>query len=190
MSARRRSEPRERLSQRAYAKHRGVTHAAVAKALRAGRIHLERDGRIDPLRADREWEENTSPVAAAKRKSSRPTSSAVSFARERARKMATDARRAELELAQLEGNVMSIEDAERSLASTLQQLRAGIVTLPARESHVLAAELGVTMPAASTVLQALANRLLEYLRDGALAHIAAEEQAEAALVLPIARAGA
>ncbi len=46
------------LSQRAYARHRGVSHTAVRKAIAAGRITTE-DGRIDPDRADRDWEANT-----------------------------------------------------------------------------------------------------------------------------------
>jgi hypothetical protein len=36
------------LSIRAYAKVRGVSHVAVLKAIRAGRIPIEPDGAIDP----------------------------------------------------------------------------------------------------------------------------------------------
>jgi hypothetical protein len=43
------------LSLRAYARHRGVSHTAVQKALRAGRIPLEADGTIDPAVADAAW---------------------------------------------------------------------------------------------------------------------------------------
>ena len=49
------------LSIRAYAQHRGVSHTAVAKAIKAGRISVEPDGKIDPARADAEWERNTLP---------------------------------------------------------------------------------------------------------------------------------
>jgi hypothetical protein len=47
------------LSIRAYARHRGVSHVAVKKAIDAGRITPEADGTIDPERADRQWEQNT-----------------------------------------------------------------------------------------------------------------------------------
>lgn len=47
------------LSARAYAKHRGVSHVAVLKALRDGRISKDSDGRIDPAQADLQWAENT-----------------------------------------------------------------------------------------------------------------------------------
>lgn len=47
------------LSQRAYARHRGVSHVSVKKAIDAGRIILGVDGTIDPAVADRQWEANT-----------------------------------------------------------------------------------------------------------------------------------
>jgi hypothetical protein len=50
-----------RLSQRGYAEHRGCTHRAVQKALRDGRISAEPDGKIDPKKADAQWEANTDP---------------------------------------------------------------------------------------------------------------------------------
>ena len=49
------------MSYRAYARHRGVSPEAGSKAVKAGRITVEPDGKIDPKRADREWEANTDP---------------------------------------------------------------------------------------------------------------------------------
>ena len=49
------------LSIRAYAQHRGVSHTAVAKAIKAGRISVESDGKIDPAKADAQWARNTLP---------------------------------------------------------------------------------------------------------------------------------
>jgi len=49
------------LSIRAYAQHRGVSHTAVAKAIKAGRIQVEADGKIDPVKADAQWARNTLP---------------------------------------------------------------------------------------------------------------------------------
>jgi hypothetical protein len=42
-----------------YARHRGVSLAAVQHAVQRGRIHRHPDGMIDTDRADREWEQNT-----------------------------------------------------------------------------------------------------------------------------------
>lgn len=50
------------MSYRAYARHRGVSPEAVSKAVKAGRITVNADGRIDPEVADRQWEANTDPV--------------------------------------------------------------------------------------------------------------------------------
>ena len=47
------------LSIRAYARHRGVSHVAVKKAIDSGRITPEADGTIEPNRADLEWAQNT-----------------------------------------------------------------------------------------------------------------------------------
>lgn len=47
------------ISIRAYGRHRGVSDAAVRKAIAAGRITPEPDGTIDIAEADRQWAENT-----------------------------------------------------------------------------------------------------------------------------------
>ena len=48
-----------RLSIRGYARHRGVSHTAVQKALATGRIVAGEDGRIDPAVADSQWARST-----------------------------------------------------------------------------------------------------------------------------------
>jgi len=50
--------PDQLMSLRAYARRRGVSHTAVMKAARTGRITLV-GGKIDPARADMEWAQNT-----------------------------------------------------------------------------------------------------------------------------------
>lgn len=50
------------LSRRQYAAHRGVSHTAVGKAIASGRITLEADGSIDPVKADRQWDAQTDPA--------------------------------------------------------------------------------------------------------------------------------
>jgi hypothetical protein len=47
------------LSIRAYARHRGVSHVAVKKAIDTGRITPLSDGTIDPDTADAQWTQNT-----------------------------------------------------------------------------------------------------------------------------------
>jgi hypothetical protein len=49
----------EPISQRAYARHRGVTPKAVQKAIASGRISIMAGGKVDPVVADAEWARNT-----------------------------------------------------------------------------------------------------------------------------------
>lgn len=58
---------REELSLRAYARRRNVSHTAVVKAVKSGRLTaaLVRSGRrikVDPAKADLEWDANTDPA--------------------------------------------------------------------------------------------------------------------------------
>ena len=50
------------LSRRAYAAHRGVSETAVRKAIASGRVSVEADGTIDPVKADRDWSSQTDPA--------------------------------------------------------------------------------------------------------------------------------
>lgn len=50
-----------RLTIRGYARHRGVSHTAVRKALASGRINAAPDGTIDAQEADRDWAASTDP---------------------------------------------------------------------------------------------------------------------------------
>ena len=68
------------LSIRAYARHRGVSHVAVKKAIDTGRITPLPDGTLDPDAADAQWAQNTlQPRKAAASK----TTSTNSTAKER-----------------------------------------------------------------------------------------------------------
>ena len=49
------------MSIRAYARLRGVSHTAVQKAIKAGRITMNPDGTINSEKADREWARHTVP---------------------------------------------------------------------------------------------------------------------------------
>ena len=49
------------LSIRAYARHRAVSHVAVLRAIKQGRVPVEPDGTIDPAKADASWKRSTDP---------------------------------------------------------------------------------------------------------------------------------
>ena len=50
------------LSIRAYARHRGMSHVAVLRAAKDGRVPLEPDGTVDPAKADAAWQRTTTPA--------------------------------------------------------------------------------------------------------------------------------
>lgn len=50
------------ISLREYARRRGVSHTAVGKAIKDGRISVEADGSIDPVKADLQWDAQTNPA--------------------------------------------------------------------------------------------------------------------------------
>ncbi|MFV0626616.1 MAG: elements of external origin [Alphaproteobacteria bacterium] len=50
------------VSQREYARMRGVSLSAVQKAIKSGRIKLNSDKTITPEQADIEWQKNTNPA--------------------------------------------------------------------------------------------------------------------------------
>lgn len=66
------------LSIRAYARHRGVSHVAVQKAIKAGRIPVEPDGTVDPAKADAAWKRTTDPGRTGKPRAARPASGPAS----------------------------------------------------------------------------------------------------------------
>ncbi len=50
------------VSLREYARRRGVSHVAVMKAIRAGRLTPEPDGTLNPAKADAQWDTRTDPA--------------------------------------------------------------------------------------------------------------------------------
>ena len=50
------------ISLREYARRRGVSHVAVMKAIKVGRITPEPDGSLDPVKVDAQWDDQTNPA--------------------------------------------------------------------------------------------------------------------------------
>ncbi len=65
------------VSRRGFAKLAGVSEMAVRKAIKAGRITLSADGKIDPGSALEQWERGTDPARTHVRTDKRPTKSAA-----------------------------------------------------------------------------------------------------------------
>ena len=75
----------------------------------------------------------------------------------RQRKETATARLTELDLALREGHMVTIEDAERHIASFLARLRAKVVTLPTKYAHRM---VGATLPEAQARLDEAVEEIL------------------------------
>lgn len=80
----------------------GVSRQAVAKAVKAGRIRVDADGRVDPQRATRDWIARTHP-ASMRARALRDAAAAQRSAQEQARHWRAEAEAARQALAEAEG---------------------------------------------------------------------------------------
>lgn len=143
------------LSAKAYAKHRGVTLAAVLKAITEARLSesVRRRGpgyQIDVQLADKEWATNTDsgsgyPAHAKNRGTAvdAPESDPeqpISYAEARAQHERFKARLAELELETREGKLVEADAVKREAFRVARLVRDALLNLPDRVAGELAAE--------------------------------------------------
>jgi len=157
----------ERVGVRAYARARNVSHVAVLKAIKSGRLAraVSRDSagrpRIDPAIADREWDENVDPAARRERKAggrplrtepglygedvsaapSRPRDPNLpSYTDSRAIRELYQARLARLEYERQAGNLVDADGVRVEAYKAARALRDALLAFPARISARLASE--------------------------------------------------
>ncbi|MBI4910969.1 MAG: hypothetical protein HY820_45585 [Acidobacteria bacterium] len=140
------------ISQRAYAKHRGVSLAAVQKAIKAGRIRTTADGKIDAAQADADWERNTGPrrhpgkaaSSPALPKSAPPAAEpmpgGLDYARARAVRENYMARLAKIDFEERSGKLVSRDEVQVAAFNKFRTFRDGMLNIPDRVSAMLAAE--------------------------------------------------
>jgi hypothetical protein len=165
------------LSIRAYAKARGVSHVAVLKAARAGRIPLEADGTIDPVKADAAWQRSTDPGRSkAKPKASaeklRPVAEAalgsvretlkeqglpaggnVTFVQARTAHEIAKAHLAKLRLQRMKGELVDRARATALVFRLAREERDSWLNWPARVAALIAADLGVEAHAVQKLIE-------------------------------------
>lgn len=129
------------LSIRGYARHRGVSHTAVQKAIQSGRISVEPDGTLDPAKADAEWKKNTrSSKGSVASAAIAQASGGVDFNKARAVKETYNARLAKLTYEERMGQLVSVEEVKLGAFNMARKLRNRILQIPMRISAQLAAE--------------------------------------------------
>jgi hypothetical protein len=134
------------VSQRAYARHRGVSLAAVQKAIKLGRIRTTADGKIDVEQADRDWERNTNyggPVAAGDAIVSGP-----SYAQSRAVREVYTARLAKLEYEERIGKLVPADQVTIAGFTKGRTVRDHMMIIPDRVAAQIRADLAGALTAA------------------------------------------
>jgi len=146
------------MTQRAYARHRGVTHAAVQKAIAAGRITVEKGGTIDAAKADRDWSATTEP-----RMNGHRTVRSAGYLRARTAREQARAKLTELDLGLRTGELLDAAEVRRVVFSRARRARDLMLTIPARLAPVVA---GITdAKECYRLLEAEVRRVCDELAD-------------------------
>jgi len=135
------------MSLRAYAKHRGVSLAAVQKAIHSGRITPTADGLIDSDRADAEWNAKTRPgqrrarpVASTTREPAEAPAAGLDYFRARAIRESYLARLAKLEFEERIAKVVDRDEVQVAGFTRGRVVRDNMLNIPDRVAATLAAE--------------------------------------------------
>ena len=159
----------EGLSIRGYARHRGISHTAVRKALASGRITANGDGSINPTTADQDWASSTDiskprnsvtgrPLVASRVSALRrapadpvfaepsppgtggPSRLASSYADSRAARESYLARLAKLEFEERSGKLVDADEVRAQVFALGRRMRDAMLALPDRVAPVLVAQ--------------------------------------------------
>ncbi len=153
-----RTRKKELISQREYARRRGISHSAVQRAVSAGRISTV-NGRIDPDQADREWHENTDQSKPRNRITGSPkhariagepsepmdfgseggNGTASGYAKARAARELYQAQLAKLELDRQRGVLIRADEVRLGAFNMARKARDQLIALPERIAAILAA---------------------------------------------------
>jgi len=150
------------ISQREYARRLGVSHTAVQQAIAAGRISPV-GGKIDPARADREWQQNTDQSKPRNRITGQPKhrrvpggppqpmrllpaadadgddGSAAGYARARAARELYQAQLAKLELERQRAVLVRTDEVKLGAFAMARKARERLTAIPERVAATVAA---------------------------------------------------
>ena len=150
---------RKLISQREYARRRGISHVAVQRAVNSGRISTI-DGKIDPDLADREWRENTDQSKPRNRITGSPkhariageppepmdfggadggNGTASGYAKARAARELYQAQLAKIELDRQRGVLVRADEVRLGAFNMARKARDQLIALPERVAAILAA---------------------------------------------------
>ncbi len=117
------------LSIKEYAEHRNVSVVAVRKAIKAGRITLNQNKKLDQKLADAQWFENTNP---AKQRNSADNNSddKISYHRSRAIREDYNAKLTQLQFEKESGKLIQIEEVKIQAFNSGRRIRDRLLNMP------------------------------------------------------------
>ena len=170
--------PPATMTQAEYSRHRGVSRESVSKAIRQGRIPVNRIGRISPELADAAWEENTARPKGAEPPPLPLTLSngqPLTYANARAMHEFYKAELAKLELGERSGELVRMSDVRDVAFRAARSARDLLDSIPDRLAEVLA---GLTDP--EEIRLKLAGEISRATAELALTELSAPSQEGAA----------
>jgi len=173
------------LSVRAYARQRGVSHVAVLRAVKQGRVVLEADGTIDAAKADASWQQSSDParrkapveklrpaaeaavgsVRETLKEQGLPFSGNLTFVQARTAHEIAKAHLARLRLQERRGELVDRAQAAALVFRLAREERDAWLNWPARVAALMAAELGVEAHPMQKVLETRVRMQLSELAD-------------------------
>jgi hypothetical protein len=165
------------LSIRAYARRRGVSHVAVLRAIKQGRVPVEPDGTIDAARADASWQRSTDPgrtktqskasaeklrpvgeaalgsVRETLKEQGLPAGGNVTFVQARTAHEIAKAHLARLRLQRMKGELVDRARATALVFRLAREERDSWLNWPARVAALIAAELGAEAHAVQKLIE-------------------------------------
>ena len=136
----------QHLSNRAYAKRRGVSEAVVRKWLSHGKVEKDpRTGKIDPAAADARLTENLSRLPNRGRKAENGNGTLngkrLSLAEAQTRKVSAEAELTQLKLQEQQGNLVEKEKVLEFVFKLFRDERDALIAWPGRIGHEMALDL-------------------------------------------------
>ncbi len=154
-----------KLSIRAYARHKNITEGAVRKAIKSGRITLDKNKKIDADIADEQWEENTD---ISKQRFSNPTENKVSYSKVKTAHEFQKMKRTELALKKEKGELIDKATVKAHVFKMGRQVRDSWVNWPARVAALMAADLNIDEHEMHTILEKYVREHLDDIGEGKL----------------------
>ncbi len=119
------------LSIKDYALHRSTSITAVRKAIKSGRITLNKNNKLDSNVADRQWLDNTDP-AKQRKEANEASSYGPNYHQSRAIKEAYNARLTKLQFEKESKKLISVDEVKISSFNAGRMVRDRILNIPDR----------------------------------------------------------